>query len=59
MAKKTTPADYALAYALWDSENSVRMVKPDDANEHIARAKTVRYFLKLHRYRIVKRRIKK
>lgn len=40
-------ADAALAYALWDSENTVRM-KAECIQEHIARAKAVRHWLKLH-----------
>jgi hypothetical protein len=50
MTLEPTPdeaADAALAYAIWDSENSIRM-KADCINEHLERARTVRHWLRLH-----------
>lgn len=40
-------ADAALAYALWDSENTVRM-RADCIQEHIDRARSVRHWLRVH-----------
>lgn len=40
-------ADAALAYALWDSENSTRMAA-SAINEHIDRARLVRHWLRVH-----------
>lgn len=45
-------AEAALAYALWDSENTTRM-KAECIQEHIARAKAVQYWLKVHGHKIV------
>lgn len=44
------PRDAALAYAIWDSENSVKMVHSDDIERHMAQAKSVRYWLEVHGY---------
>lgn len=44
-------ADAALAYALWDSENTVRMPAPC-IQEHIARAQSVRHWLRLHGHEV-------
>lgn len=40
-------ATAALAYALWDAENSVRM-PADQIEAHIERAKSVRHWLRVH-----------
>lgn len=48
--KTATPPECALAYALWDAENSVKMCKPTDIEEHINRARVVKTFLKMHGY---------
>jgi hypothetical protein len=45
-------ADAALAYAIWDAENSTRM-QANCIQEHIARAKAVRYWLKVHGHDVV------
>lgn len=45
-------ADAALAYALWDSEHTVRM-RADAIEEYIARAKSQRHWLKVHGYEVV------
>lgn len=45
-------ANAALAYAIWDSENTVRM-KAEAIQEYIARAESVRHWLKLHEYTII------
>lgn len=48
------PGDAALAYAIWDSENTIRM-KAGCIQEHIDRARSVIYWLNIHGFDIVKK----
>jgi len=43
----TDPRDLALAHAMWDSVNSIRMERPDDIHFHVQRAHDVRHFLRM------------
>jgi hypothetical protein len=45
-------AQAALAYALWDSENSIRM-RADCLQEHLARASEVIRWLRIHGCEVV------
>lgn len=45
-------ADAALAYALWDSEHTVRM-RADAIEEYLARARSARHWLKVHGHEVV------
>lgn len=49
----------ALAYALWDAENSVRMVRPADVNEHLERAQYVELWLGIHGFTLRRKPTKK
>lgn len=54
------PSTCALAYAIWDAENSVRMVKPVDINRHLELARDVQVWLQRHGYVLRKpRKLKK
>lgn len=46
-------ATVALAYALWDSENSCRMAA-NEIESHIQRAKSVRHWLRVHRHEVTR-----
>jgi len=46
----------ALAYAMWDSVNSVRMERPDDVEYHVSRAREVRRFLQQAGFDVVRTR---
>jgi hypothetical protein len=46
-------ADLALAYALWDSENTTWMAA-DRINEYVDRARSVRHWLRVHRHDVLK-----
>jgi hypothetical protein len=54
--KTATPPECALAYALWDAENSVKMCKPADIQEHIDRAREIKKWLSLHGYLLRKKK---
>lgn len=47
-----TSAEAALAYAIWDSENTIRM-KAECIQEHLARASSVIHWLRVHEHKIV------
>jgi hypothetical protein len=55
MPQKPAKSECALAYAIWDSENSVRMIKPADIDRHIARAIEVKRWLVIHGHVIRKK----
>lgn len=54
MTAPTLPeaAEAALAYAIWDSENSVRM-RADAIEEHLERARAVIRWLGVHGHKVV------
>jgi len=54
MRTRITDFVQALAYAMWDSVNSVRMERPDDVEYHIARAREVRRFLVLRGFDVAR-----
>jgi hypothetical protein len=49
-AAAVDPADAALAYAIWDSENTVRLEYPEDFEQHLARARSIRHWLRVHKH---------
>ena len=44
----------ALAYALWDSRHTEKMVYPEDVDKHVAEADRVRRWLRVHGYALRK-----
>lgn len=51
----------ALAYALWDSRHSEKLTHPDDVEAHLAEAREVMRWLRIHgaHVRMSKRGLKK
>lgn len=47
---KAKPSTAALAYALWDAQNSVRMEYPADVERHLELAHDVQVWLKRKGY---------
>ena len=47
--EKHDPAiECALAYALWDAENSTKLERPEDFNAYVRKARSVLGWLRIH-----------